>query len=210
MLSPDARILVFAKAPVPGHSKTRLIPALGKQGAADLHAKLVIHTLKTATGADLCPVELWCADSMEHPFFLECATRFSISLEQQQGNNLGERMAHAFSETLKHASCALLIGTDCPALTVVDLQHALDRLTQGDDCVLKPAEDGGYVLIGLKQPNQTLFQNIDWGSDRVMRQTRQQLESQEQRWHELETTRDLDRPEDLDRLAGIFNPPSYG
>ncbi len=206
MLFPDARILVFAKAPLPGHSKTRLIPALGEQGAADLHERLVKRTLITATEAALCPVELWCAGDMNHPFFRQCQAQFSIPLQQQRGADLGELMANALESALAHCRYAILIGTDCPATTADDLQAAFTALAQGNDCVLRPAEDGGYVLIGLSKPNHFIFQDIHWGSDKVMQATRERLKAIQWRWHELDTIWDLDRPIDLARLESLEFP----
>lgn len=203
MQFPQARILVFAKAPIPGRCKTRLIPSLGEQGAADLHAQLVKRTLTTATQASLCPVELWCAEDLEHPFFRECQTNFPITLKRQEGADLGERMANAFNETLKEASQVILIGTDCPALTVKDLEDALSVLMKNYDCVLKPADDGGYVLIGLNTVNKTIFQKIHWGSETVLHNTRKRLHTIGWRWHELTSTWDLDRPTDLEKLKQL-------
>ena len=105
---PEARILVFARAPIPGRAKTRLIPALGEQGAAELHSKLTLHTLDTTTQSNLCPVELWSADEHEHSFFSDCAERYPITLKQQQGIGLGQRMSLAMSETLKISPYILL------------------------------------------------------------------------------------------------------
>ncbi len=200
MQFPEARILVFAKAPIPGRTKTRLIPSLGQQGAADLHAQLVRHTLATATQTNLCPVELWCSEALEHPFFKECQKNFPITLKQQQGIDLGERMANAFNETLKQANQVILIGSDCPALTATDLEEALATLKGNHDCVLKPAEDGGYVLIGLTKPVEDIFHNIHWGSDTVLRDTRTRLSAIGWHWHEQASIWDLDRPADLEKL----------
>lgn len=200
MQFPDARIIVFAKPPIPGKAKTRLIPVLGGQGASELHARLVRHTLTTATQADLCPVELYCADQQQHPFFAECQQDFPVTLKLQHGADLGARMANAFDQALRASSHVILIGSDCPALTATDLEQALDALITGQDCVLKPAADGGYVLIGLSKLNRAIFSDIDWGSDQVLRQTQAKLKAINWRWQELETTWDLDRPEDLIKL----------
>ncbi len=197
MQFPDACIIIFAKAPIPGQTKTRLIPALGAKGAAALHEKLVIHTLNTTTQANLCPVELWSADTTEHPFFDDLQRRYPITLKQQQGDDLGQRMSHAFDVTLAQRPYALLIGSDAPSLNRQDLHDALQALQQGTECVLNPAADGGYVLIGLRRANPALFQNIQWGSDAVLAATRQRLLKQNIRWRELKTHRDIDRPEDL-------------
>ena len=197
MQFPDACIIIFAKAPIPGQAKTRLIPALGAHGAAALHEKLVIHTLNTTTQANLCPVQLWSADTTEHPFFNDMQRRYPITVKQQQGDDLGQRMSHAFDIVLTQRPYALLIGSDAPSLSHQDLYDALHTLQQGTECVLNPAADGGYVLIGLRRPNPVLFQNISWGGDTVLAATRQQLIKQNLEWCELKTHRDIDRPEDL-------------
>jgi len=203
MRFPDARIIVFAKAPIPGHSKTRLIPALGEVGASELHTRLVRHTLVTATQAKLCPVELHCADNLHHPFFTRCQQDFSVTLKRQRGADLGARMANAFDLSLSTSRHVILIGSDCPALTSADLQQALETIMTNQDCVLKPAEDGGYVLIGLKALSHYIFSEIDWGTNRVLKQTQAKLLAVNWHWQELDTTWDLDRPEDLTKLHGI-------
>lgn len=197
MKFPEARILVFAKAPVPGQTKTRLIPALGAAGAATLHEKLIRHTLTTATAANLCPVELWCGDNPTHPFFRDAQQHYPLILKQQWGADLGERMANAFIEVLRESPYALLLGTDTPSLSRDDLHEALATLQSGCDCVLNPAEDGGYVLIGLRRCDSALFSNIEWGGSTVLNETRQQLRQLKWQWRELKTHHDIDRPEDL-------------
>lgn len=200
-----SRIMVFAKAPQPGRTKTRLIPALGAAGAAALHERLIHHTLNTATEARLCPVELWCGDQPSHPFFQSCLPHYDITLRVQHGADLGERMGNAFIAALAAAPSALLIGTDTPSLNSGDLRAALAALDGGNDCVLCPAADGGYVLIGLRRYDARLFNNIEWGSDTVLEMTRARLRQLEWRWRELDTHHDIDRPEDLVLIRDIFN-----
>lgn len=197
-----ARIMVFAKAPIPGQAKTRLIPLLGAQGAAELHEKLVRHTLATVTQANLCPVELWCASEVDHPFFHDCQRHHPLTLKQQQGADLGERMGNAFSAALTQSPYALLIGSDTPSLCKDDLRSALMNLEQGCDCVLSPATDGGYVLIGLRRMEMAIFNDIVWGVESVLHETRQRLQQLGWQWRELNSHRDIDRPEDL--LASGF------
>ncbi len=107
MNTADCRLIVFAKAPVPGQVKTRLIPALGAPGAAALYEQLVLNILSIAIDAHVGPVDLWCAPSSNHPFFLQCVQKFQIILFNQIEGDLGSRMAHAFQETLKN-------GLSCP------------------------------------------------------------------------------------------------
>jgi rSAM/selenodomain-associated transferase 1 len=109
-------------------------------------------------------------------------------------------MAHAFHETLKWTTQALLIGTDCPSLTVDDLREAAEVLRKGIDAVIGPAEDGGYILIGLRRCVPDLFTGISWGTGSVLDQTRRRLRELRWKWHELSEQWDVDRPEDVERL----------
>lgn len=199
---PDAVIILFCKAPHPGQVKTRLIPTLSPEQACEVHIELSLKTLQRATQAGLCPVQLWCAPSTEHLFFTEAANNFPITLRQQQGNTLGERMHHAFCNALKNHRRVLLMGCDCPSLTSHDLHEALVAL-QDNAVVLAPAEDGGYVLIGLNQAQPTLFENMPWGTSQVLAQTRQQLLAFSLNHHELKLQWDVDTPEDLGRYLAL-------
>jgi hypothetical protein len=196
----DATVLVFARAPLAGSVKTRLVPALGARGAAALHARMVRHTLRTACAAAIGQVELWCAPSVDHAFFGRCAADFGVTLAAQEGADLGTRMDHALTRALLRGY-ALVIGTDCPALTADDLRAAAAALCEDARAVIAPAEDGGYVLIGLRRREPRLFSGIDWGSASVMAQTRARLAELGWTWRELEPRWDVDRPEDLARLA---------
>jgi len=191
---------IFAKAPQPGLVKTRLIPTLGAETAAALHARLVARTLATAQAARAGDVELWCSPHEQHPFFRSLFERSGCSMRRQCEGDLGERMADAANRMLGRASFAIIVGADCPALTAHDLRIARDGLADGCDAVLGPAEDGGYYLIGLRRPLPAIFDGIDWGSERVLEQTRQALRSLGLRWRELALRWDVDRPPDLDRL----------
>ncbi|MDB5649427.1 MAG: hypothetical protein JWL62_947 [Hyphomicrobiales bacterium] len=197
---PDAPcpIAVFARAPVAGAAKTRLIPRLGRQGAADLHARLVRHMLAQATDAGLGAVTLWCSPDAEHPFFAACGVRFGVGLVAQTGGDLGARMHAAF--VAAHGPL-LLIGTDCPVLTPALLREAASALADGCDAVFCPAEDGGYGLVGLRAPCTLLFSEMPWGTEHVMAQTRVRLVQAGLSWHETAPVWDVDRPEDVDRLA---------
>jgi len=194
-------VLVFARAPVAGAVKTRLIPALGAEGAAALHARLVRHSLTIAVAAAIGPVSLWCEPTTVHPFFDACAQSFGVSLHAQHGADLGGRMATAISFALERHEAAIVIGGDIPSLSADDLRRAKNELANGRDAVLGPAEDGGYVLLGLRRLLPSLFTDIDWGSAQVLTQTRARLRAAGADWAELETRWDVDRPQDLARLA---------
>ena len=160
---PDTAILVFCKAPVAGTVKTRLMPELTAHAAVGVHIELTKRILSLLCQSQLCPVQLWCSPNMGHPFFQDCVENYNVSLHQQQGNDLGQRMFHAIDEALKQSSRVLLIGCDCPSLTIADLDFAINALQQNHDIVISPAQDGGYVMIGMKQAYPELFIKMTWG-----------------------------------------------
>jgi len=196
------RLLIFAKAPLPGLAKTRLIPALGAAGAAALQQRLIRRTLATAAQSGLA-TELWCHPDCAQPFFAACAGEVTVELRSQQGADLGERMHHAF---VTADAPALLIGTDCPALSAQDLCAAAAALNADHDAVLGPAADGGYYLIGLRRPLAELFRDMPWGTDAVLARTRQRLHAAGLRWQELPTHHDIDTPTDLIHLPKELPP----
>jgi uncharacterized protein len=192
---------VFAKAPLPGRVKTRLVPLLGKQRAARLHARMVEGTLRLAAQARFARVELHCAPHTHHPIFAALARRYSLTLRAQGRGDLGARMLRACRRMLRTEKAVVLIGTDCPVLRVADLRAAARALEGGADAVLSPAEDGGYALIGLRRVSPRLFSGLEWGSDSVLQETRARLRELGWRWRELRTVWDVDRPEDYARLG---------
>jgi hypothetical protein len=192
-------IAVFAKAPVAGSVKTRLVAMLGAEGAARLHERLVERALATAFEARLGPVALWCAPDTSHPFFAQCAARFGVELRRQEGADLGERMHRAFEVALERHPALLLVGSDCPTLEPRDLAAAA-RALDTHDAVLIPAEDGGYVLVGLTRPHASLFEGVAWGTAAVMEATRARLAAAGLRWAALPALWDVDRVEDYARL----------
>ncbi len=187
------RILVFARAPIAGEAKTRLIPALGAVGAAELHRRLVRRVLGEAVAARIGVVELWCAPDAGHPFFSECRREYGCSLHPQAPGDLGQRMRVALEVGLP----ALLLGSDAPRLDAVTMQVAARALRSGNDCVLVPALDGGYVMIGLAAPAAGLFHEMAWGSPGVLAETRRRCASTGLTLAELDPSPDVDRPDDL-------------
>jgi len=201
-------VAIFSRAPIPGETKTRLIPALGAEGAARLQRWLLQRTVAMALVADVGPVSLWCAGDLMHPDFLLCRAFGAVALCRQPEADLGLRMLEAVRQSPAKAG-TLVIGTDCPALGISHLREAAQSL-RTDDAVICPVEDGGYVLIGMKTPAEQVFSGIDWGTDRVMAQTRQQLSAMGWRWKELATLWDVDRPEDIERLAASYPEITVG
>lgn len=197
---PDSRLLVLTRAPRAGQVKTRLIPQLGAQGAADFHARLIHRCLETVTRAGLCPVELWCVPSCHDRFFQACRERYGIELYDQAQGDLGERMHDALATALARAESAVLIGTDIPSIEAADLDAAFQALQQGKEAVVGPARDGGYYLIGLKQANRRLFDQMPWGTATVFQETASRLQQLEMDWLRLREHGDVDTPDDYRRL----------
>ncbi|MDX2312697.1 MAG: TIGR04282 family arsenosugar biosynthesis glycosyltransferase [Gammaproteobacteria bacterium] len=194
-------VLVFARTPVPGQVKTRLIPAIGAERAANLHRAMLWRTVATAAAAAIGPVSLWCSPAVEHPFIGEMQREFDLDLQLQKGADLGERMHQALRTC---TTGAVLVGSDCPFLEMQDLRTAAGSLRGGDDAVVGPAEDGGYYLIGVRQSDMAVFSGIPWGSDKVLSATRQRFRDLAWRWRELATRQDVDRPEDLAVLEDLL------
>ena len=196
----DARLLIFAKSPDPGGCKTRLAPFLGTIGAARLHAKLVQRSARVFSRQDDCRAELWCTPDTEHLFFQQLHKRFQIPLYAQHQGDLGVKMAQAAEQRLRQYPRVIIMGTDCPVLETRHLAMVLDDLHNGYDCSIIPAEDGGYVMIGLRCFHPTLFTSIAWGSDQVMEQTATRLENLGWKWQRHQALWDIDREGDYLRL----------
>lgn len=132
-----------------------------------------------------------------------------VDLHAQRGSSLGERMAEAIRFNCARGYLPLVIGGDCPIMHSTYLDSAHTALIEGADLVIGPAEDGGYVLIGMHQLHEPLFENISWGGDKVLKQTLEVARKLKLKVHLLETLWDVDRSEDLVRMAALNlpNPP---
>lgn len=201
--SPDRiGVAILARAPIPGWTKTRLIPRVGAAGAAKLHRWLLHRTVAAALLADVGPVALWCTPSTDHPDFAACRAFGPVTLHTQPEGDLGARMLAAIRDSGGSAG-TLAIGTDCPVLSPAIIRDAAAHLHSGDDAVVVPAEDGGYVLIGLRRAASEPFAGVDWGSGHVMAQTRERLRQLGWRWSEPTTLWDVDRAADFERLVAL-------
>ena len=201
------RLILFTRLPIAGKVKTRLIPALGAEGAAALHRRLVLRTLRTAHV--LCESEN-----------VELEIRFcgggEIELRHWLGDgwccrpqcdgDLGARMAGAFADSFREGSPAtVIIGSDCPALTRAVLAAAFAAL-RTNPVVFGPATDGGYYLIGLTKLVPELFQGVAWGMETVLAQSLEILARTGASPAQLIPLEDLDRPEDLAAWRRITEP----
>ena len=198
------KLLVFTKEPILGEVKTRLQPTYSTEQSLKLHKKLVIDTLTSVCNASVMDVELCCTPHRNSLFFLKCENDFSVMLSDQQGSDLGERMAFAMSVALQIYEKVIIVGTDCPDINQEYINDAILALDDVD-AVIGPASDGGYVLLGLRKFSPDLFNNIDWSSDKVLSQTQKVLNDLSWSYKELGIMHDLDRPEDLNRYKDLLN-----
>ena len=194
-------IAILAKAPVAGFAKTRLIPAIGAHAAAVLQERLSEQTLATALAAETGPVTLWCAPDPSHIAFRDLVARNPVTLKRQSDGDLGTRMLAALAAA---NGPALVIGTDCPALTPLHLQRAAQALREGAEVTLTPAEDGGYVLIGARRPIAELFSGIAWSTATVLAETRARIAALGLTCVEQETLWDIDTEADYARFERAF------
>lgn len=191
-------LIIFSRFPEPGKSKTRMIPALGALGAAQLHEEMTRHTLRTANElARNYPVSVEVhvaggdVESMRQVF--GCGLSYQAQVEGDLGQKMYAALAAAFGQG---ANRAIVIGADCPNLTPVILRQAFDAL-ESEELVLGPAQDGGYYLIGSRRVWPQLFTSIPWGSQQVFARTLLAAHGAGLNPHILETLPDVDRPEDL-------------
>lgn len=198
---PQARILFFAKTPLAGQVKTRLQSMLGESGALQLHQRLIQFGWQQLRRSAQAPMQLWVSAEGGQAFFSQLEGAPPVHL--QLGRDLGERMHQATQAALAEAEFVVVVGADCASVDGEYVAQALALLAAGEPVVLGPAEDGGYVLVGLRAPTATVFRDIDWGQPQVMAQTRERLRHAGIAWRELPLKWDVDRPEDLARLAAL-------
>lgn len=200
-----AAIAILAKAPVAGLAKTRLAPALGARGAARVQRHFTRLTVHAAQASALGAVRLWCAPDARHPAFRALARRTGIDVVAQPPGDLGARLDAAMRAHFQAAprEPLLLIGTDSPVLAPGHLQEAA-RALRTNDAVMIPAEDGGYVLIGMRRPLPAAFEGIDWGTGAVAAQTRERLRAAGATLAELPPLWDVDEPRDWWRYRQLL------
>ncbi len=200
--APSDTLLVFARNPVAGRVKTRLIGALSAQQATDVYVRLLRHTLGVAGVVNSGCGCVYIDDDAPNPTLQRMLEQHGLAWRRQSGSDLGARMLEAITATLQTASRAVLIGSDCPEFDPGYLHGAFAALAT-NDVVIGPAADGGYVLIGMREPHAKLFTDIAWGSSRVLAQTRQRLTQQRLDWYELPTLHDVDDAADLARFPQL-------
>lgn len=205
--------IVLTKAPIPGLVKTRLIPALGKQGACDLYEQLLVRlqgTLKQLASSQTVAkkntqVALWIAGDAEHDAFKSWSSLASFYKQPEGGDrkvDLGERMALAVQSSLSRGYIPVLIGVDVPDLDEAYLTGCMAQL-ENNELVISPAEDGGYGLLGMKQFYSELFVNKRWGTDTVFESTRSDIEKLKIKAAYLPRVWDVDEFVDVERFRKL-------
>lgn len=204
-------LAIFAKYPRAGCVKTRLIPHLGRANALNLHRAFLLDTLERTAGM---PIPRWlfladCSQQEMQRFGDELPQKLkrSLRIEAQHGRDLGERLHNADRSIRPSHPLVAFIGADSPTLPLEILSRAFERL-QRSSVVFSPAQDGGYCLLGLSRPRPSLFQGIDWGSDRVLRQSLAKVPPGEAEL--LPSWYDVDRPQDLARLQADLEESDEG
>ena len=203
MMPAATRLVIFAKAPQAGLAKTRLIPALGAAGAANLARQMLAHTLAQALATGAQTVELCMSPAAGDPAWRGVALPGAVQLSTQGDGDLGERMNRAMNRALTQQAVVLLMGSDCPALSAAHMAEAARQLVQ-HDAVLVPVADGGYVLIGLKAPCPAVFAPMAWSTSVVAAETLQRLAALKKRVWLGPTLHDIDDAADLVHLPDTF------
>lgn len=203
----STRIVIFAKAPVPGRVKTRLIPALGEIGAARLAHRMLLATIAEAGAAGLSAPELCATPDHAEPEWLPFLVDAAIRYSDQGEGDLGERLGRAANRVIGAGEAILLIGTDCPALDRLKLRAAAAALLT-NDAVIHPTVDGGYALLGLRRFDPTLFEGIAWSSATVAAETISRIDALGWSLFTGETLRDVDVPADLEARSTNSAPPA--
>lgn len=198
-------LIILSKAPVAGLAKTRLIPTLGAQGAADFARQLLLQAVQQALHTPFEHLELCVSPEGVHPAFAQAQALAPgrLHLTAQGEGDLGARMHRALLRRLVHEPSVLLMGTDAPGLSA-DVLKAAARVLDGNDAVFVPAHDGGYALVGLRRPCPDLFQGMTWSTPQVMAETRLRARAAGLHWQELDPVFDMDEPNDLHHL-----PPDW-
>lgn len=190
------RIVIFARAPIAGAAKTRLIPALGADGAAALAHRMLLATAREAMTVMMAQVELCVTPAPGDPAWAGVLPDGEYRLADQGAGDLGARLARAAERVIAKGDRVLLIGADCPGLTGRRLASACWEL-ETHDAVIHPTFDGGYALLGLNRTDSSLFEGIDWSTPAVARQTIGKVRDLGWRLHLGETLHDVDEPADL-------------
>ncbi|RFC35526.1 MAG: hypothetical protein DID90_2727554431 [Candidatus Nitrotoga sp. LAW] len=196
----STRIIIFAKAPQPGFAKTRLTPALGAEGAAELAQQMLFNTLHEVLAADIGTIELCSTPNIDDDAWQGIKLPLGIEITDQGEGDLGVRLARASERAIENAGSVLLIGTDCIEMSATLLREAAQSL-HGHDAVIHCTADGGYALLGLKHYSAVLFSDMPWSTDAVASTTIAHIGQLGWSLHVGQLLHDVDTPQDLKYLS---------
>ncbi|MEH2138210.1 TIGR04282 family arsenosugar biosynthesis glycosyltransferase [Nostoc sp.] len=204
-VKPKQHLIIFTRYPEPGKTKTRLIPALGNLGAANLQREMTEHTIFQVQELQkkiVISVEVRFAGGNSQ--LMQDWLGLDLVYQSQGEGDLGSRMARSLFDAFQSgAEKVIIIGTDCPGVNAQIITTAFEKL-HNFDLVLGPAIDGGYYLIGLCQPIPELFANIEWGTAQVFQKTVEIAQRLKLSHTSLSPLADIDRPEDLPIWEQVF------
>jgi len=189
-------LVIMAKAPQPGRAKTRMIPALGREGSARLARQLLTRTLAAATGAGIGQVEVCVTPALDSGAWQGTEWPEGVTFSDQGEGSLGQRMARASERLVGAGRSVILMGTDCVQMSPELLQLAARQLREADT-VIHPTRDGGYALMGLNHFHPSLFQDIPWSTEKVLPLTQARAQALPRTLILGDFLLDLDEPEDL-------------
>ncbi len=193
-------VIIFVKNPVLGKVKTRLAATIGDEKALDIYLQLLSHTLLSVKEI-MADVFVYFSDTIDEDIF-EYENIFFRKI--QNGNNLGERMQHAFEEVFDlWYDKVIIIGTDCPGIDLDLLDESFEALDNAD-VVIGPAADGGYYLLGMKKLYPQLFQNINWSTASVLNSTIDSCKAQNLTHLLLPMLHDIDEEKDLIHFTNML------
>ena len=197
------RLVVFAKAPLAGAVKTRLIPALGEQGAARLALQMLQHTLAQALAAQCGVVELCASPAPQDPAWQSVALPSGIGWSAQGEGDLGQRMARVYQSGIAKGQAVVLMGTDCPELTHAHIQQAALALVDHDAAMI-PVADGGYVLLAMRRFTPSIFEGIPWSTAAVATLVLERFKALGWSAKVLPMLHDVDEPADLQWIPPLW------
>lgn len=195
----DDAIIIFIKNPVAGKVKTRLAATVGNERALEIYLELVAHTLEIVKHIEAAKF-IYFSDEIDIAIGFKDVPFYAAA---QKGEDLGKRMENAFADTFANLyRRVIIIGTDCPGIDTKGLQSAFNKLTDAD-VVIGPATDGGYYLLGMREPQPMLFRNIEWSTSMVLQATTAHCINNNISYVMLPELSDIDEEKDLYILKEI-------
>lgn len=193
-------LICFCKHPEPGLVKSRLAKKIGPTQACIIYKKVFEQTLITLKETNICS-HLYCFPNIHHDVLQQYSNKYDMPLARQADGNLGAKMFLAIRDHINIETSVVLIGTDCPEINANYLLQAFECLNSGYDIVLGPALDGGYALIGANKIDESIFNNVEWSTSGVLKQTIENISKLGWKHKCLTTVRDIDTIEDYEYFS---------